>query len=94
MLTLVAEGGHQVRPLEYRVEDPALTWFGLSVDFRPTERLRLGVRATRYDEDRRRPDASAIDWSQTRLSASATWLLGSSVDRLPLPPAVRREGRP
>lgn len=94
MLTLVAEGGHQVRPLEYRVEDPALTWYGLAVDLRPTERLRIDLRATRYDEDRRRPDASAIDWSQTRLSAGVSWLLGTNVDRLPLPPAVRREGRP
>ncbi len=93
MLSLTAEGGYQVRPLEYRVEDPALTWYGIAVDFRPAERLRIDLRATRFDEDRRRPDASAIDWSQTRLSAGISWLLGTSVDRLPLPPAVRREGR-
>jgi hypothetical protein len=92
-LTITAEGGHLVRPLEFRIEDPALTWYGLSIDLRATERLRLGVGATRYDEDRRRPDASGIDWSQTRLRASLSWLFGSSADRLPLPPAVRREGR-
>jgi hypothetical protein len=92
-LTLVAEGGHLVRPLEFRVEDPALTWYGLSVEVQPTERLRLGLGAIRYDENRRRPDASAIDWSQTRLRATLSWLFGSSADRLPLPPAVRREGR-
>jgi hypothetical protein len=93
MLVLTTEVGYQVRPLEYRVEDPTLTWYGLAVDLRPTERARLSLRAIRYEENRRRPDASAIDWSQTRLSASLAWLFGSSVDRLPLPPAVRREGR-
>jgi len=92
-LTLTAEGGHLVRPLEFRIDNPALTWYGLSVDFRATERLRLGVGATRYDENRRRPDASGIDWSQTRFRASLSWLFGSSADQLPLPPAVRREGR-
>jgi opacity protein-like surface antigen len=92
-LTLTAEGGHLVRPLEFRIDNPALTWYGLSADFRATDRLRLGVGATRYDENRRRPDASGIDWSQTRLRASLSWLFGSGADRLPLPPAVRREGR-
>ncbi len=92
-LTLTAEGGYQIRPLEYRLEDPALTWYGLAVNFRPTERLRLDLRATRYQENRRRPDAGGIDWSNTRFSLSFAWLLGSSIDRLPLPPAVRREGR-
>lgn len=92
-LTLTVEGGHQVRPLEYRIMDPALTWYGVAVEVRPSERLRVGIRGTRYNEDRRRPDAAAIDWSQTRLSASLSWLLGSSPDRVPLPPAVRRGGR-
>jgi hypothetical protein len=92
-LTLTAEAGHLARPLEFRAEDPGLTWYGFAADYRATERLRVGLRATRYDENRNRPDASAIDWSQTRLSASLSWLLGSSADRLPLPPAVRREGR-
>lgn len=89
-LTLTAEGGYQVRPLEYRVLDPALTWYGVDLELRPTDRMRFAFRATRYEEDRRRPDASAIDWSQTRVSAGVSWLFGSSVDRLPLPPPVRR----
>jgi hypothetical protein len=90
-LTLTAEAGHLVRPLEFRINNPALTWYGLSLDLRATERLRIGVAATRYDENRRRPDASGIDWSQTRVRASVSWLLGSNADRLPLPPAIRRE---
>ena len=54
------------------------------MDLRATERLRLGVGAIRYDENRRRPDASGIDWSQTRLRATLSWLFGSSADRLPI----------
>lgn len=92
-LTIIAEGGHLVRPLEFRINDPELTWYGLSADLRATERLRIGLAALRYDENRRRPDASGIEWSQTRFRATFSWLFGSSTDRLPLPPAVRREGR-
>jgi hypothetical protein len=93
-LSLTAQGGHLVRPLEFRVEDPALTWYGLLADFRVNDRLRVGAGVTRYEENRRRPDASGIDWSQTRLQASLSWLFGSNADRLPLPPAIpRREGR-
>jgi hypothetical protein len=92
-LTIMAEGGHLVRPLEFRINNPALTWYGLSVDLRATERLRLGVGGIRYDENRRRPDASGIDWSQTRLRATLSWLFGSTADRQVLPPAVKREGR-
>jgi hypothetical protein len=89
-VTFTAEGGHLVRPLELRINNPALTWYGLSVDLRAGERLRVGIGATRFDENRRRPDASGIDWSQTRLRASVSWLFGSDADRLPLPPAIRR----
>ncbi len=90
-LNLSLEGGHLVRPLEFRTENPAVTWYGGSADFRATERLRLSLAVTRYDEDNRRPDASRIDWSQTRVRAGLTWLFGSSADRLPLPPAIRKE---
>ena len=93
VLTITAEGGHLVRPLEFRIDNPALTWYGLSMELRATDQLRLGVGATRFDEDRRTGDASAIDWSQTRLRATLSWLFGSSADRLPLPPAVGRERR-
>lgn len=91
-LSLTAEAGHLDRPLEFRAEDPQLIWYGLTADYRPNGRLRLGAGLTRYDENRARPDASTIDWSQTRLRAVVSWLFGSGADRL-LPPAVRREGR-
>ncbi len=90
-LSLTAEAGHLVRPLELRYTNPALTWYGLSVDVRANQRLRFGLGATRYDENRRRPDASGFDWSQTRFRASLSWLLGAGADQLPLPPGRRRE---
>lgn len=89
-LTLTAEGGHLVRPLEFREEDPALTWYGLALDIRPTQRLRFTVAGTRYEENRRRGDASSVDWSQTRLRAGVSYLFGSGADELALPPARPR----
>ncbi len=92
-LSLTAEAGHLARPLEFRFSDAALSWGGLSAEVRPTDRLRLTAGLVRYQEDRRRPDAAQFDWSQTRLRAGLSWLLGSSADRMPLPPARRRESR-
>jgi hypothetical protein len=78
------------RPLEFRVEEPVLSWYGMALEYRLGERLRVTAGATRFQENRRRPDASTVDWSQTRLRLGATWLLGSDADRM-LPPGVRRE---
>ena len=89
-LTLSADGGRMERPLEFRVEQPILGWYGLALEYRPDERLRVAAGATRFHENRQRPDASSIDWSQTRLRLSATWLFGSAADRI-LPPGIRRE---
>ena len=87
--TLGAAGGRQVRPLEFRYEQSEVNWFGLQADLRPTSRLRVSANATEYAELRDRPDASAFDWNQVRLSASVSWLLGSGGDGPPLPPPVR-----
>ncbi len=92
VISLSADGGHMVRPLEFRFGESALDWIGGQADLKPTARLRLGLSATRYMEDRRRPDAAAFDWDQTRIVASVSWLIGSGGDRLSLPPAVRRRG--
>lgn len=89
-LTITADGGRLERPLEFRVEDPILGWYGLALEYRPGERLRVEAGATRFHENRRRPDASTVDWSQTRLRLGATWLFGSAVDRM-LPPGIRRK---
>ncbi|HXG45037.1 MAG TPA: hypothetical protein VNJ71_09815 [Gemmatimonadales bacterium] len=93
-VALSAAGGRQVRPLEFRFDQSELIWVRLRADLRPTERFRLNLSATRYAEDRQRPDASAFDWNQIRLVAGVSWVLGSGADRLPLPPAVRRPGKP
>lgn len=92
VLSISADGGHLDRPLEFRYNEAKLDWIGGQADIRPTDRLRFGLSATRYMEDRKRPDASAFDWDQTRIVASVSWLIGSGADRMPLPPAVRRRG--
>ena len=92
-LSLTVHAGHMVRPLEYRVEEPALTWLGVAARYVVSNRLRLGAEATHYAEDRRRPDSAAIDWSQMRFAASLSWLFGASIDELPLPRAVPVAGR-
>lgn len=77
------------RPLEFRYDDAAVTMFAFDASFPLGARLRLGVGAAHFSEERRRPDAAAFDWNQTRLYARVTALFGSSADRLPLPPARR-----
>jgi hypothetical protein len=89
-LSLTGQGGHLARPLELRVDDAVLAWYGGSVEWRASERFRLSLAASRYNEKRQRPDAAGLDWSQTRLQAGVSWLLGSGADRLALPPAIRR----
>ena len=84
--------GRQVRPLEFRYNQNALSWVSLQADVRPNERLRLRASATRYNEDRQRPDAAAFDWKQVRLVASISWVFGSGGDGRVLPPPVRRPG--
>ncbi|MDH5283999.1 MAG: hypothetical protein OEW80_08965 [Gemmatimonadota bacterium] len=91
-LDLTADGGHLDRPLEYRYSESDLLWFGLHANLRATDRLRLGLGGTWYDETRDRPDASGVEWDQIRVVASVSYLFGSGADRLPLPPAVRRRG--
>jgi hypothetical protein len=85
-LTLLA--GHMVRPLELRVEEPALTWLGAATQYVASDRLQFRAQAIYYAEDRRRPDAAAIDWSQTRFAVSLSWLFGTNIEDLPLPRAV------
>ncbi|MGH7585273.1 MAG: hypothetical protein ACREMH_03420 [Gemmatimonadales bacterium] len=77
------------RPLEYRFSDAEAWWYGVDASWDPLPDLRLGVGLTRYDEDRDRPDAGALDWTQTRLTLRAAWFVNSGADRWQLPPAVR-----
>lgn len=88
-----AHGARMKRPLELRYSDADLTVIGLDAEYRPNPRWRLGLQAAQWQEERDRPDASALDWNQLRLAARVTLLFGTSADRLPLPRAVRSAGR-
>lgn len=88
-LSLTAYGTTLDRPLEFRFEEASVDALGLDAEWSPTNRLRFAVGIARYMEDRKRPDAAAFDWDQTRLHASLTLLLQSNADVAPLPRALR-----
>jgi hypothetical protein len=88
-LTLSAFGSTFARPLELRFDDAQVDAIGVDAALRASDRLQLALTGAQYFEDRRRPDAGAFDWNQFRLQARITWVFGSDVDRLRLPPAIR-----
>jgi hypothetical protein len=88
-LTLTAYGATLDRPLEFRFEEAGVDVIGLDADWRPNPIFRFFMGGAHYREDRRRPDASGLDWNQTRLNAGVTLFLGSGADRTPLPRALR-----
>ena len=92
-LTLTAYGTTLERPLEFRFDDTGVDVLGLDAEWRASERVRVAAGGAHYREDRRRPDASGLDWNQTRLHARLTLLFGSETDRLPLPRAQRARRR-
>jgi hypothetical protein len=92
-LTLTAYGSTLDRPLEFRFEEAGVDVFGVDAEWRPDPRLRLSVGGAHYSDDRQRPDASGIDWNQTRLHAGLTLFLSSGADRSPLPRALRTRPR-
>jgi hypothetical protein len=89
-LSLIAYGSAFERPLEFRFQDASVDALGLEAEWWPSDRLRLAAGAVHYWEARNRPDAAAIDWNQTRLTARATLVLRSQADVVPLPPAIPR----
>lgn len=88
-LTLAAQAATLRRPLEFRWSDASLTLFGGDLEWRAGDTWRLGLGATRVTEERDRPDAAAIDWNQWRFTARITRIIGTDVDRSPLPRATR-----
>jgi hypothetical protein len=92
-LTLTVYGATLERPLEFRFQETGVEVLGLDADWSPNPRVRLALGGAHYWEDRRRPDASAFDWNQTRLNARVTLFLGSGADRTPLPRALRTRPR-
>jgi hypothetical protein len=93
-LELALEGGRLQRPLELRFQDAGLTWLGASADYRPGDRVRLGLSVSRYWDSRNRPDAGEFDWNQWRINALVSLTLRSSADRWVLPPARRTGANP
>lgn len=89
-VSLTASGGILLRPLELRHDDARVDWIGGSADVPLSPRASVGAAITHYSEERRRPDAAALDWNQTRLRLYIRWLLGSGADQVPLPPGRRR----
>jgi hypothetical protein len=78
------------RPLEFRYNEAVLHVIGLDADAEVNARLRVGMSAARYVENRHRPDAASIDWSQWRLALRAAAVFGRGDELGGLPPAVRR----
>ncbi|MEO8200543.1 MAG: hypothetical protein ABI679_08500 [Gemmatimonadota bacterium] len=93
-LSLTLHAGRLRRPLEFRFNDATLRMFGLDADWRFSDRWRASASASRFMEKRDRPDASAFDWNQTRLSVQLSVMLGSDAGHQSLPPAVRSTDRP
>jgi hypothetical protein len=92
-LTLTGYGATLDRPLEFRFEEAGVDVVGLDAEWRANARIRLRLGAAHYGEDRQRPDASGLDWNQTRLHAGLTVEFGSGADRTRLPRALRTRPR-
>lgn len=87
---VMVHGATLDRPLEFRYAESVLHVFGIETEAQPRERLRVAFGATRYVENRRRPDAAAFDWGQWRVTLRAILSFGRGDDLGGLPPAVRR----
>jgi hypothetical protein len=80
-------GAAMDRPLELRFDDAKVWMIGARATAQPLSRVSFSVGAGRYSENRKRPDAGALDWNQTRLDARVTLLFSSGADVMRLPPA-------
>lgn len=82
-------GAASKRPLEYRFNEAVVRMLGVDAEIEPTPGVRVGLNASRYAEDHRRPDAAAFEWDQFRLAARLVLELGSGADVRGLPPSIR-----
>lgn len=90
-VALKVSGALMKRPLAYRYSDANVLWFGGDVIWRVTPAWNVVASAAWFDEDRNRPDEAAFEWSQTRLSARVTYILGSGDGRRStVPPVIDR----
>ena len=88
-VALGIQGATLDRPLEFRYDESSTQMFGVFAHCQPSSRLRVELDASRYSENRQRPDPAAFDWDQLRVSARVV-LMFSSGELAGLPPAVRR----
>jgi hypothetical protein len=88
-LSVTAYGATLDRPLEFRFEEADVDVIGVDAEWRLNQAVRLFLGGSHYRENRKRPDVSGIDWTQTRLNGGVTLILGSGADRTPLPRALR-----
>jgi hypothetical protein len=82
-------GGAVARPLELRYYDATSQYIGAQVQLFVTTDRRLWSDVAFVNDDRDRPDASASSLDQVRVRAGLSIALGTTADRLPLPPARR-----
>lgn len=92
-LALSIQGSTLDRPLEFRFDQASLHSYGVEGEYRVSPRLRMQLEASRYAEDRQRPDPAAFNWDQLRVSGRVVLLFGggdAGAGLGNLPPAVRR----
>jgi hypothetical protein len=90
-LVLRVYGAYSNRPLVYRYDDDYVTWAGVDVTLRATQQVAVGASVVYINQNQNRPDASAFDWNQTRVSAFVTYVFSAGgADRLAVPDAVKR----
>jgi len=87
-LTVAVHGGMLDRPLELRFDESSVRTYGAYVQYRWSSQVRVELDASRYDEDRKRPDAAAFTWDQLRVSARVVFVFASRAELRGLPPAV------
>lgn len=89
-VTVSAQVAKLQRPLEFRYDESDVWAYGVNASYQAAERIRFDAGVLRYVETRARPDAGAFDWTQWRVNAGMSVILGSGADRSSLPDAILR----
>lgn len=87
--TVMLLGSAFNRPLEFRFNEAVVRVYGIDAQMEASDRVRVAVAASYYQEAHRRGDAGAFDWRQLRASARVVFAFGSGADLRGLPPSIR-----